>query len=98
MRADIELSVVVPCYNEEEVLAECDRRLAEVLDGAGLHYECIYVDDGSRDHTWLQLVEMQRKNTENVVAVSLSRNFGHQPAVSAGLSLARGRAVVIIDA
>jgi polyisoprenyl-phosphate glycosyltransferase len=98
MRADIEVSVVVPCYNEQEVLAECHRRLAAVLDGAGLSYECIYVDDGSQDHTWLQLAEMQRANPGGVVAVSLSRNFGHQPAVSAGLSLARGSAVVIIDA
>ncbi|HEY2861728.1 MAG TPA: glycosyltransferase family 2 protein [Terracidiphilus sp.] len=98
MRTDIEVSVVVPCYNEQDVLAECHRRLAAVLDGAGLNYECIFVDDGSHDHTWLQLVEMQRTNPDAVVAVSLSRNFGHQPAVSAGLSLARGRAVVIIDA
>jgi dolichol-phosphate mannosyltransferase len=98
MTTDIELSVVIPCYNEEEVLAECHRRLADVLGGAGLNYECIFVDDGSRDHTWLQLAEMQRVSAGRVVAVSLSRNFGHQPAVSAGLSLARGNAVVIIDA
>lgn len=98
MSADIEVSVVIPCYNEQEVLAECHRRLAAVLDGSGLSYECIYVDDGSKDHTWLQLVEMQRRYPGSVVAASLSRNFGHQAAVSAGLSLARGKAVVIIDA
>ena len=98
MSAEIEISVVVPCYNEEQVLAECHKRLSDVLNGAGLSYECIYVDDGSRDHTWPQLMEMQRHDPARVVAVSLSRNFGHQPAVSAGLSLARGRAVVIIDA
>lgn len=98
MTADVELSVVVPCYNEEEVLAECHRRIAGVLDKAGVVYECVYVDDGSQDRTWLQLREMQKENPGKVVAVSLSRNFGHQPAVSAGLTLARGKAVVIIDA
>lgn len=95
---DIELSVIIPCYNEEAVLEECHRRLASVLDGMGVSYECIYVDDGSQDHTWLQLRQMQQENAGKVVAVALSRNFGHQPAVSAGLTLARGKGVVIIDA
>jgi dolichol-phosphate mannosyltransferase len=98
MTTDVELSVIIPCYDEEEVLAECHGRLSRVLDGMGVAYECLYVDDGSRDNTWLQLRAMQQESGGKVVAVSLSRNFGHQPAVSAGLSLARGRAVVIIDA
>jgi dolichol-phosphate mannosyltransferase len=95
---DVELSVIIPCYNEEAVLGECHRRVSSVLDGMGLAYECVYVDDGSRDNTWLQLRAMQQESGGKVVAVALSRNFGHQPAVSAGLSLARGKAVVIIDA
>jgi glycosyltransferase involved in cell wall biosynthesis len=94
----VELSVIVPCYNEEAVLAECHRRLAGVLDAMGVEYECLYIDDGSRDSTWLHLRRMQEESAGRVVAVSLSRNFGHQPAVSAGLTLARGKAVVIIDA
>lgn len=98
MTTDVELSVIIPCYNEEEVLGECHRRVSSVLEGMGVTYECLYVDDGSRDTTWLQLRAMQQESGGKVVAVSLSRNFGHQPAVSAGLSLARGRAVVIIDA
>jgi glycosyltransferase involved in cell wall biosynthesis len=98
MTTDIEISVIVPCYNEEAVLGECHRRLSSVLDGMGVSYECVYVDDGSRDNTWLQLRTMQQESGGRVVAVALSRNFGHQPAVSAGLSLARGKAVVIIDA
>jgi len=95
---EIELSVIVPCYNEEEVLGECQRRLSGVLAGMGVPYECVYVDDGSCDRTWLRLRKMQQEQPGAVVAVSLSRNFGHQPAVSAGLTLARGKAVVIIDA
>jgi polyisoprenyl-phosphate glycosyltransferase len=98
MTTGIELSIIVPCYNEEAVVQECHRRLASVLDAMGIAYECIYVDDGSRDSTWLHLLQLQRGSGGKVVAVALSRNFGHQPAVSAGLTLARGQAVVIIDA
>jgi dolichol-phosphate mannosyltransferase len=98
MVTEVELSIVIPCYNEEEVLPECQRRLSDVLNAAGMSYECIYVDDGSRDRTWLQLRKMQAEHPDKVVAAALSRNFGHQPAVSAGLTLARGNAVVIIDA
>lgn len=98
MTNEIELSVIIPCYNEEEVLGECQRRLGSVLDGMGVTYEIVYVDDGSRDNTWLQLRTMQEESGGKVVAVALSRNFGHQPAVSAGLTLVRGKAVVIIDA
>ena len=97
MKAEVELSIIVPCYNEEAVLRECHRRLSGVLDGMGEPYECVYVDDGSRDATWLELRELEREYPGKVVAVALSRNFGHQPAVSAGLTLARGKAVVIID-
>jgi dolichol-phosphate mannosyltransferase len=93
-----ELSVIIPCYNEEEVLMHCHLRVMAVLSGMGIPYECIYVDDGSRDKTWLQLRAIQHRDPDNTVAVALSRNFGHQPAVSAGLALARGSAVVIIDA
>jgi dolichol-phosphate mannosyltransferase len=96
--AEIELSVIIPCYNEEAVLEECHRRLSGVLDSMGQPYECVYVDDGSRDNTWLQLRKLQQEGGGKVVAVALSRNFGHQPAVSAGLTLARGKAVIIIDA
>src|SRR5438309_11282731 len=94
--SDCELSIVVPCYNEQAVMAECHHRLSAVLQPLGIAYECIYVDDGSRDNTWLELTRIQAEHPANAVAVSLSRNFGHQPAVSAGLALARGNAVVII--
>ena len=98
MTREYELSIVVPCYNEDAVITECHRRLAAALDPLGVAYECVYVDDGSRDATWLQLSKLQQEYPAQTVAVALSRNFGHQPAVSAGLSLARGKAIVIIDA
>lgn len=92
------LSIVVPCYNEEEVIRETHRRLTQVLSQPGLpKFEVIYVDDGSRDQTPLILRELQYADP-HVRVVLLSRNFGHQLAVSAGMEDARGDAVVLIDA
>ncbi|HVG27835.1 MAG TPA: glycosyltransferase family 2 protein [Acidobacteriaceae bacterium] len=91
------LSVVVPCYNEQEGIRACHQRLSEVLSSLAEPYEIVYVDDGSRDNTAAVLHEIHLADTHAVV-VQLSRNFGHQPAVTAGLSAALGNAVVIIDA
>ncbi|HYO63136.1 MAG TPA: glycosyltransferase family 2 protein [Pyrinomonadaceae bacterium] len=93
------VSVVVPCYNEEAVIAETHRRLAGVLEGlcGPRGFEVVYVDDGSRDRTAHALRELQRGDAR-VRAVLLSRNFGHQLATTAGLEHASGAAVVIIDA
>jgi glycosyltransferase involved in cell wall biosynthesis len=92
------LSVVVPCYNEEAVLAEAHRRLAAACQAACPgRFELIYVDDGSRDGTWPMLAALADSDAR-VVAVALSRNFGHQLALSAGLSLARGERILMIDA
>lgn len=91
------VSIVVPCYNEEEVLDECHRRLTSVLTTIQTDYEIIYVNDGSKDRT-SELLRELFLNDRHVAAVMLSRNFGHQTAVSAGLSKATGEVVVIIDA
>ena len=91
------ISVIVPCYNEAEGIDTCHRRLTSVLTTLGESYEIIYVDDGSKDTTAAQLTAIHRVDP-NAVLVQLSRNFGHQPAVTAGLSTARGEAIVIIDA
>src|SRR5215472_8636052 len=91
------LSVVVPCYNEQESIGACHQRLTQVLTALGESYEIIYVDDGSHDKTAGLLHEIQSSD-RCVVVVQLSRNFGHQPAVTAGLSASLGQAVVIIDA
>ena len=89
----------MPCYNDGTVVAECHRRLAAAFAPLAISYECIYVDDGSRDPTWLQFSKLHEQFPHNTVAVTLSRNFGHQSAVSTGLSLTRGKvAVIIIDA
>jgi polyisoprenyl-phosphate glycosyltransferase len=91
------LSVVVPCYNEQESIQTCHERLTEVLAALNEPYEIIYVDDGSSDNTAALLQQIQAHDA-HVVMVRLSRNFGHQPAVTAGLSASMGQAVVIIDA
>jgi polyisoprenyl-phosphate glycosyltransferase len=92
------LSIVVPCYNEEAVLSELHQRLISVLEQIeDASLELIYTDDGSRDRTPEMLRQLQA-NDARVRVVTLSRNFGHQIAVTAGLEHASGDAVVIIDA
>lgn len=91
------LSVVVPCYNEESGLMECHKRLTSALAGIFSPYEIVYVNDGSRDQTYAVLTAIHDEDPHAVV-VQLSRNFGHQLAVSAGLEVAKGDAVVVIDA
>jgi glycosyltransferase involved in cell wall biosynthesis len=91
------LSVVVPVFDEEEALPELHRRLTGVLRAAGASWEIVYVDDGSADGTAATLAALRA--CEPAVAVArLSRNFGKEAAMAAGLRLARGEAVVLIDA
>jgi glycosyltransferase involved in cell wall biosynthesis len=92
------LSVVIPCFNEEAVLRELHLRVSMMgqrLDD--LDYEIIYVDDGSRDRT-PQILDALQCTDSHVRVIQLSRNFGHQIAVTAGLEHAAGDAVVLIDA
>ena len=91
------LSVVVPCYNEQEVILATNARLREVLPTIEPAYELIYVNDGSRDQTLEILREIERGDPR-VRVLTFSRNFGHQAAVTAGVQHARGDAVVLIDA
>lgn len=91
------ISVIVPLYNEEEVIQESYRRLNAVLSSMQEDYELIFVNDGSRDKTFSLAKEIQSKDP-HVVLVDFARNFGHQIAVTAGLDQAKGDAVVIIDA
>ena len=91
------VSVVVPCFNEEGNLQETHRRVTEAVSQAGIQYEVLYVDDGSHDRTPDLLRQLQAED-DHVRVVSLSRNFGHQFAVTAGLAHATGRAAIILDA
>lgn len=91
------LSIVVPCHNEEAVVAATHDRLVAAAAGTGMDLEIVYVDDGSRDATLERLESIATRDSRAVV-VELSRNFGQQAAMSAGLAQARGAAVVVIDA
>jgi dolichol-phosphate mannosyltransferase len=92
------ISVIVPCYNEEEVLHTTHQRLTEVLEKLqGYEYELIYVNDGSRDKTLPMLREIGQAD-RRVKLLSFSRNFGHQIAITAGLDYCSGDAAVVIDA
>jgi polyisoprenyl-phosphate glycosyltransferase len=91
------ISIVVPCFNEQEVLRETNRRLLAVLQQLPLKFEILYVDDGSTDATPDILREFQALD-ERIRVVRFSRNFGHQLAITAGLEHASGDAVAVIDA
>lgn len=92
------ISVVVPCFNEEAVIRVAHKRLVESLSTVSdIDYELIFIDDGSADNTLCILRELQLKSTRTRV-IALSRNFGHQMALTAGLEHSRGDAVVTIDA
>ena len=90
-------SVVVPVFNEEEVITESYNRLSSVMRGMNETYEIIFINDGSRDRT-ASIIAGFSKTDPNVVLVSFARNFGHMSAITAGMNYARGDAVMVIDA
>jgi polyisoprenyl-phosphate glycosyltransferase len=92
------LSIVVPCFNEEECLPLLHRRIGEAARTAvGEDYEILFVNDGSRDGSW-PLMQRLAAADPRLVCINLSRNHGHQLALTAGLDLARGERILIIDA
>ncbi|MFD7292405.1 glycosyltransferase [Streptomyces sp. NPDC059897] len=92
-----QISVVVPCFNEEEVINTFHRALMEVLEDTGRSFEICYVDDGSRDTTRARLRDLAAAD-ERVRYTSFSRNFGKEAAMLAGLRMSRGAAVALMDA
>ncbi len=88
--------MVVPIYNDSEVIHELIKRLSPVLESITADYEIILVDDGSRDDSWLQMLAVRQANA-SIKAVRLSRNFGQQSAIAAGLSLTSKELIVLMD-
>jgi len=92
------ISIVVPCYNESEVLQAFNERLSKVLiELQDYIHEVIYVDDGSSDNTY-RILEGFKRESDCINIISFSRNFGHQIAITAGIETSTGDAVIIIDA
>ena len=95
------VSLVVPIFNEEECLPLLRRELVRVADRIererGLQVETVLVDDGSSDRTWLGILDFAQADPR-VRAISFSRNFGHEAALTCGYQIARGDAVVTLDA
>lgn len=96
MKSRPKISVVIPLFNEQENIPELHRRLRSALDALPILYELLFVNDGSSDSTG-EMIKSLSVSDENVVGIQLSRNFGHQAAVSAGLSTATGDAVIVMD-
>jgi glycosyltransferase involved in cell wall biosynthesis len=91
------LSIIIPFYNETEVLLHCHTRLIAVLDSLSHSCEIIYVDDGSDDDSW-ELVQTFDSAHHAVRSVKLSRNFGKESAMTAGMNIATGKAIILLDA
>jgi len=90
-------SVIIPAYNEEETITETYHRVTTVMQNMGEPYELLFVNDGSRDKTAYMIADFCAKDT-SVKLINFSRNFGHMPAISAGMVESRGDAIYIIDA
>ncbi|HKE57023.1 MAG TPA: glycosyltransferase family 2 protein [Pyrinomonadaceae bacterium] len=90
------ISLVVPIYNEEHLIDRLHERVKATMERLAHDWEVIYVDDGSHDATLKLLLAHQSRDTR-VTVIELSRNWGHQPALTAGLSVAKGAAVVLMD-
>ena len=97
MNKNIDISVIIPIYNEQDSIPELYKRLTQSVEQITSNYEFIFINDGSKDLSLLKLIELS-KNDKRVFYINFTRNFGHQIAVSAGLDNCSGKAVVIIDA
>lgn len=93
----MKLSIVIPCYNEEKVLGLTIERVLSIAKTCSESFELILIDDGSRDGTW-NMIKRAAEMSASVRGIRLSRNFGHQVALSAGLESALGDRIFIIDA
>lgn len=89
-------SIIAPVFNEEATLPYYYQRIVAVMEAVGEAFELIFINDGSRDGSYMKLVELHN-NDQRVRVIDFSRNFGHQIAISAGLDYARGQAVIIMD-
>ena len=93
---DKTLSIVIPSYNEEQMIEKTTETISDIMERERIPYELIFVNDGSKDGTWDKILEQKEKNT-HVKGVCFSRNFGKESAISAGLDQAAGACVAVMD-
>ena len=93
---DKTLSIVLPSYNEEQMIEKTTETISDIMESERIPYELIFVNDGSKDGTWDKILEQKEKNT-HVKGVCFSRNFGKESAISAGLDQAAGACVAVMD-
>jgi dolichol-phosphate mannosyltransferase len=91
------LSIIVPCLNEENNLIEFKSRIIKVINDLSITYKIYFIDDGSTDKSW-EIIKNFSSNDKNILGIKLSKNFGHQNAISAGFQYANSDYVLIIDA
>lgn len=90
------LSVIIPSYNEESNIERTAQTLQQVLGGAGIEYELLFISDGSKDKTF-ELVDAMSKTDSRIKGIQFSRNFGKEAAIFAGMAIAKGDGCVVID-
>lgn len=90
------MSIVLPAYNEEQMIEKTAGTIAELMDSEGISYELVFVNDGSKDQTWNKIIEVSKRNP-HVKGVCFSRNFGKEGAVFAGISNASGDCIAVMD-
>ena len=90
------LSIILPSYNEEKMILTATERVGAIMKEAGIDYELLFVDDGSKDQTWA-MIQQAAEQDEHVVGLHFSRNFGKEAAMFAGLEKARGDCCAVID-
>tara|TARA_A100000164_G_scaffold314491_1_gene293702 strand:+ start:78 stop:1019 length:942 start_codon:yes stop_codon:yes gene_type:complete len=93
----MDLSIIIPLYNEEKSLIELNSSILNVINGMNINHEIVYVDDGSDDSSWKQIKELSTKYNF-VKGLRLSRNFGKSQALSAGFKVSKGKVVITMDA
>jgi glycosyltransferase involved in cell wall biosynthesis len=90
------IAVIAPCYNEEKNISFFYDRLLQVIKKLDIEYKIYFIDDGSADSTW-EVIKKLKSIDDNIIAIKLSRNFGHQSAISAGIQIVEGDYIVFLD-
>src|SRR5437660_7185317 len=93
----MDLSIIIPVYNSASTLRRLVQQLLSVLNGTGMRYEIIFVEDGSHDNSWEILCDLQKMWPDQIVAIQLMRNYGQHNALMCGFRHSRGKYAITMD-